>query len=264
MLPIVDRPLLQYAVEEAVAAGITDVIFVVAEGKDAVREHFSRGGRTEELVAAKGDLAAAALVTAPAGLARFHFVNQDRPLGPGHAVLCARDLLAHEPFVVMFPDDLILGASCVAELVQAHEATAGSVIAVERVPRAEIPQYGVVDPAGDGDPIRLKGMVEKPPIDEAPSDLAIVGRYVLTPPVLDEIERAPTGKGGERYLTEGLAAEIAKGGGVYAKTFSGRRFDTGRPAGYLAACVAAALRREDIGSQVRDRLVTMLGEGSAA
>jgi UTP--glucose-1-phosphate uridylyltransferase len=163
----------------------------------------------------------------------------------------------------MFPDDLILGRSCAAELIAAHDATGGSVIAVERVPRAEIPQYGIVDPAGDGDPIPLRGMVEKPPLESAPSDLAIVGRYVLTPDVLDRIAAAPTGKGGERYITEGLAAQIGAGGGVFAKAFSGRRFDTGRPAGYLVASLAAALARPDLGPAVRERLETLLNEGTA-
>ena len=258
MLPIVDRPLIQYAVEEAVEAGITDIVFVVADGKEAVRDHFSLGGRVEQLVRAKADAALDALVTAPARLARFHYVHQDEPRGPGHAVLCARELLEGEPFVLMFPDDLILGPSCTAELVAAYERSGGSVVAVERVPREEIPQYGIVAPAGEGDPIPLRDLVEKPPLAEAPSDLAIVGRYVLTPSILDHIERAPTGKGGEKYVTEALQGQIAAAEGVFAATFSGDRFDTGRPAGYIAACVAAALRRPDLRDQVRERVSTII------
>ena len=260
MLPIVDKPLLQYAVEEAVGGGITEIIFVVAEGKEAVREHFSSGGRTDALISAKQDPALQALVRSPAEAAAFHYFLQDAPLGPGHALLCARELLHDEPFVVMFPDDLILGRSCVAELIDAHEETGGCVIAVERVPWADVPQYGIVDPAGEGDPIPLRGLVEKPPADEAPSDLGIVGRYVLTPDLLERIAMAPTGKGGERYLTEGLADHIAAGGGVFAKQFSARRFDTGRPAGYLAASVATALCRPDIADDVRARLSILLNE----
>lgn len=261
MLPIVDRPLLQYAVEEAVAAGITDVVFVIADGKEAVREHFSSGGRTEALLAEKGQRALMESVTAPAHLARFHYAYQERPRGPGDAVLCAREYVEGRPFVLMFPDDLILGPSCVAELVEAHGQTGGSVIAVEQVAPAEVSNYGVVAPAGDGDPIPLRGMVEKPTPEEAPSDLAIVGRYVLTPGILDEIERAPTGKAGEKYVTEALAAQIAGGHGVFARRFSGRRFDTGRPAGYLAACVAAAMAREDLAPALRPRLLELLGDG---
>jgi UTP--glucose-1-phosphate uridylyltransferase len=264
MLPVVDKPLLQYAVEEAAAAGITDIVFVVADGKEAVREHFTPGGRTEMLVAAKGDPALDAIIQAPPRLARFHYVHQDRPLGPGHAVLCARPLLGDQPFVLMFPDDLILGESAVAELVAAHDRTGGSVIAVERVPRTEVSQYGVVDPAGEGDPIPLRGLVEKPPLAEAPSDLAIVGRYVLTPSIFEQIERAPTGKGGEKYVTEGLAGQISAGEGVFAACFSGRRFDTGRPAGYLAASVAAALMRPELAADVHQRISTILGEGGTA
>jgi UTP--glucose-1-phosphate uridylyltransferase len=164
----------------------------------------------------------------------------------------------------MFPDDVILGPSAVAELVAAHERTGGSVIAVERVPRNEVSQYGVVDPAGEGDPIPLRGLVEKPPLAEAPSDLAIVGRYVLTPSIFEQIERAPTGKGGEKYVTEGLAGQITSGEGVFASTFTGRRFDTGRPAGYLAASVAAALMRPELAADVHQRLSVILGEGGTA
>lgn len=258
MLPIVDRPLIQYAVEEAVEAGITDIVFVVADGKEAVRDHFSLGGRVEQLVRAKADAALDALVTAPAGLARFHYVHQDEPRGPGHAVLCARELLEGEPFVLMFPDDLILGPSCTAELVAAYERSGGSVVAVERVPREEISQYGIVAPAGEGDPIPLRDLVEKPPLAEAPSDLAIVGRYVLTPSILDHIDRAPTGKGGEKYVTEALQGQIAAGEGVFAATFAGDRFDTGRPAGYIVACVEAALRRADLRDQVLAKVSTII------
>ncbi len=264
MLPIVDKPLLQYAVEEAVAAGVTDIVFVIAEGKEAVRDPFAPGGRTAALLAERGDAALSASVAAPAELARFHFVYQDVPLGPGHAVLCAREHLEGHPFVLMFPDDLILGQSCVAELVERHERTGGSVIAVERVPQDEVHQYGVVAPSGEGDPIPLSGLVEKPSLAEAPSDLAIVGRYVLTPSILDHIEAAPTGKGGEKYVTEALVGQISAGEGVYAARFSGRRFDTGRPAGYLAASVAAALMRPELSAGLRGQLSVLLGEGDVA
>lgn len=264
MLPIVDKPALQYAVEEAVAGGIREIIFVVAEGKAAVREHFSAGGRTEALVAARGDADLDALVRGPAELARFHYVQQEEPLGPGDAVLCARELLEGDPFVLMFPDDLILGRSCVAEIVEAHERTGASIVAVERVSPAEVSQYGIVDPAGPGDPIPLRGLVEKPSAADAPSDLGIVGRYVLTSSALERIAAAPTGKGGERYITEGLAAEIKAGQPVFAATFTGRRFDTGRPAGYLAASVAAALERPDLAGAVRGRLREILSEGVPA
>ena len=261
MLPIVDKPLLQYAVEECVAAGITEIVFVIAEGQESIRDHFSLGGRIEAMVRAKGDVALVEAVTAPARMATFSFVYQETPLGPAHAVLCAREHLEGKPFALIYPDDLILGTSCIGELVIAYERTARSVVAVQRVPRADIPQYGVVDPSGPGDPIPLRGMVEKPAIEDAPSDLAIVGRYVLSDTILGHIERAPAGKGGEKYITEAMESQIAAGEGAYAATFTGARYDTGRPTGYLVANIAAALRRPDIAAGLRHQAAALLEAG---
>ncbi len=261
MLPIVDKPLLQYAVEECVAAGITDIVFVIAEGQEAVRDHFSSGGRIEAMVRAKGEAGLIAAVEGPATMARYSYVYQDQPLGPAHAVLCARAFLEGEPFALIYPDDLILGQSCVGELLEAFGKTGRSVVAVQRVPQRDIPQYGVVDPAGPGDPIPLRGMVEKPAIADAPSDLAIVGRYVLSETILNHIEHAPAGKGGEKYITEAMESQIACGEGAFAATFAGARYDTGRPTGYLVANIAAALRRPEIAGPLREQLAPLLEAG---
>jgi UTP--glucose-1-phosphate uridylyltransferase len=263
MIPIVDRPLIQYAVEEAAASGITDVVFVIAEGKEAVREHFAAGGRVETLVRAKGDREQLAAVTAPAALARFHYAFQDKPLGIAHAVACAREYVEGAPFVLMFPDDLILGqAPVVRQLIDAHAQCGGSVIAVQDVPRAEIPQYGIVDPDGSGNPVRLKGIVEKPSPEAAPSSLGVVGRYLLSASIFDHVDRILPGKGGELQITDALASQIAAGEGVFAFQYEGTRYDTGRPLGLLIAAVGAALAREDLAGPTRGALARMLSGGA--
>lgn len=261
MLPIVDKPLLQYAVEEAVASGIEEVIFVIAEGQDSIREHFSAGGRIERVLAAKNDTTFLPVVREPSEMATFHYVIQDEPLGQAHAVWCAREHLAGEPFALFYPDDLIIGAApCIGEMIDAYDRTGGTILAVEPVPHEEVYQYGVIAPAGDGDPIPVMAVVEKPPIEEAPSDLAIVGRYVLSETILGHIERTPPGKGGERYVTDAIALQLAAGEPVFARTFSSTRFDTGRPAGLVIAQVGAALMRDDIAEAVRGPIRDLLGD----
>lgn len=260
MLPIVDKPLLQYAVEEAVASGIEEIIFVIAEGQESIREHFSANGRIERVLAEKNDTTYLGLVRAPSEMATFHYVYQDQPLGQAHAVYCAKDLLEGEPFALFYPDDLIIGdPPCIGELIEAYDQTGGSIMAVEAVPHEDVWQYGVISPAGDGDPIPVMAVVEKPPITEAPSDLAIVGRYILSETILRHIENTPPGKGGERFVTDAIGLQIANGENVYARTFSGARFDTGRPAGLVIAQVGAALLRDDVAPLVRGPLLELLG-----
>ena len=264
MLPIVDKPLIQYAVEEAVAAGIRDVIFVVADGKEAIAEHFSERTRADAYATESGDAALQARVHGPAHLARFSYARQDAPRGIAHAVACARAHVEGEPFALVFPDDLILGAKpCLAQLVEAYGQCGGTVIAVQRVAREDIPQYGIVDPAGPGNPMRLRGVVEKPAIGQAPSDLGIVGRYILSPTIFRHIDRITPGKHGEMQITDAIASQIAAGEPVCGFLYEGTRHDTGRPAGYLAANVAAALARPELAATVRSRLAGLLeGDGS--
>lgn len=264
MVPIVDRPLIQYAVEEAVAAGITEIVFVVAEGKEAIAEHFAQGGRVARLLASKGDRAMNEVVEAPARLATFHFVDQAQPLGIAHAVACARSLVDGEPFALIFPDDLILGeTSVVAQLVAAYGESTGSLIAVQEVAEAEIPQYGIVDPADAGNPMALRGMVEKPAIEAAPSNLGVVGRYILGPTIFRHIDRITPGKNGELQLTDALAHQLAAGEQVSAYRYAGDRYDTGRPAGLLVAGIAAGMRRPEIADSLRSRLRSLLAEGAS-
>ena len=259
MLPVADRPVIQYAVEEAVAAGAEHVVIVLAPDRAAIREHFGGGSRIEAVARERGDAALAERVLAPERLARFTFVEQDEPLGTGHAVQQAQPHLADEPFALLFPDDVILGGEpCTARLARAREASgAAAVIAVQHVAREQIPQYGIVDPEDAGDPARLRGIVEKPAASDAPSSLGVVGRYVLAPSIFDRIAKLEPGAGGELQFTDALAGQIAAGEAVYACRFEGRRYDAGRPAGAIAAAVAAALDREDLRADLRAHLAAL-------
>ena len=176
MLPVVDKPLVQYAVEEAVASGITEIIFVIADGKEAIADHFGHGGRTERMLARDNRADLLAGVRAPADLANFHYRRQPEPLGIAHALGCARDLLEGQPFVLIFPDDLLLAdVPVVGQLVGAYQPGDGAIIAVQPVADADVPQYGIVDPEGAGNPVRLRGIIEKPSLADAPSRFGVVG-----------------------------------------------------------------------------------------
>lgn len=257
-LPLVDKPIIQYTVEEAVASGVTQVIIVTAMGKRAIEDHFDRSLELETALREKGDLERLAEVQRISELANIFYVRQKQQLGIGHAVLQTRDLVGDEPFVLFFPDDVIVSETPVArQMVDVFHEFGGPVLAVQRVAREEISQYGVVD----AEPVRegvwlVRSLVEKPEPDQAPSDLGIVGRYVLTPDVFDAIERTPPGKNGEVQITDALNA-LAGARDLYAYQFEGRRYDTGRPLGFLQASVEIALRRPDIGPQFREYLRTL-------
>lgn len=263
MLPVVDRPLIEYCVDEALEAGIERVVFVIAEGKEAILEHFRAGARVETALRETGNQELADSLAAIAAKAEFHAVYQPRQLGIAHAVACAREFIEGQAFALLFPDDVILGGrSCTAQLVAAFESTGGSVIAVEEVADVDVPQYGIVDPVEDGNPMRLRRVVEKPRLEEAPSRLGIVGRYVLSGSILRYIDETPPGRNGERQITDALARQIGAGEPVSALRFEGRRYDTGRPLGYIVANVAAAMRRSELAPALRDRLAPLLqGEG---
>ena len=260
MLPVVDRPIIQYAVEEAVAAGIEEIVLVLAPDRTAVREHFGGGSRIEAVARERGDAALAERVLAPERLAAFTFVEQSEPLGTGHAVQQARPYLEGEPFALLFPDDIILGATpCTSQIAAAYESCgASAVMAVQQVAPEQIPQYGIVDPAEPGNPARLHGIVEKPAASEAPSDLGVVGRYVLGPSIFDQLEHLEPGAGGELQLTDAIAGQIAAGETVCACRFEGRRYDAGRPAGAIAATVAAAIDREEIRADLLAHLTALM------
>jgi len=246
MLPIVDRPIIQYAVDEAVEAGCDTLIFVTGRSKRAVEDYFDRAPELEAELEAKGKLEALAAVRniVPAHV-NVVFVRQPAPLGLGHAVLCARPMIGEdEHFAVLLPDDLIDGhpEGALKQMVPVAERTGGSVIAIEQVPRQEVDRYGVIDPESDHDTVmKVRAIVEKPSIDQAPSTFAVVGRYILHPSVMKTLESQPAGRGGEIQLTDALAQQVEYPG-LYGYRFSGKRFDCGSKQGFLTANIYFGLR----------------------
>ena len=247
MIPLVDKPAIQYSVEEAVAAGLTQVIIVTSAGKRSIEDYFDRHSDLEAQLTAKGDIARLEELERLHTMADFIFVRQARQNGLGDAVRTARAAVHDEPFVLFLPDDIVLGdPSPTQELILAYEKYGASVIAVEEVDPSETGSYGIV--AGDridDRTIKLTTLVEKPAPAVAPSNLAIVGRYLLTPSVFDAIGRTDAGVGGEIQITDALQ-RMADSEGMYAYRFTGKRFDTGRPLGLLKASIAVGLSREDI------------------
>jgi UTP--glucose-1-phosphate uridylyltransferase len=251
-LPLVDKPIIQYTVEEAAAAGLEQVIIVTASGKRAVEDHFDRSLELEQALREKGDLERLEEMQRISDLADIVYVRQKEQRGVGHAVLTVRDVVGQEPFVLFFPDDVIIADVPVArQMLDVFEEYGASILAVERVSAADIESYGIVDPEPVRDRlVRVRGLVEKPKPEEAPSDLGIVGRYVLTPDIFTALARTEPGKGREIQLTDALALLLTEQP-VYAYLFEGCRYDTGRPLGLLQASVEMALRRPDIGPDFR-------------
>ncbi|MFY9317583.1 MAG: UTP--glucose-1-phosphate uridylyltransferase GalU [Burkholderiales bacterium] len=247
MLPVVDKPLIQYAVEEAAAAGITDLIFVTGRNKRAIEDHFDMNPELERALEHKAELLAIARGVLPAGC-RCIYIRQAEPLGLGHAVLCAEPAVGEEPFAVLLADDLIdARPPTLARMAKRFRKDGCSLLGVEQVPRAQTRSYGIVspeDPRAEVTPIRA--IVEKPASKDAPSTLAVVGRYVLTPAIFRLLERAKPGRGGEIQLTDAIAA-LLKEERVLAMNIGGRRYDCGSKLGYLQATVELGLRHPDIG-----------------
>ncbi len=247
MLPVVDKPAIQYVVEEAARAGLDDVLMVTGRNKRPLEDHFDRNVELEAALEAKGDAARLEAVQHATDLATVHYVRQGDALGLGHAVLAAAQHVGHEPFAVLLGDDLIDDRDHLLEQmldVQAREG--GSVIALMEVPPESVSLYGCAAVEGSGHVVRITGLVEKPPVDEAPSNLAIIGRYVLSPTVFDVLRTVPRGRGGEYQLTDALQELIAMEP-VHGVVFRGRRYDTGDRLDYLKAVVQLAADREDLG-----------------
>jgi UTP--glucose-1-phosphate uridylyltransferase len=255
MLPLVDKPVIQYAVEEAVAAGIEQVIIVTSSQKRAIEDHFDLSYELEHLLEAKGDIEMLRRVRHISDLAQISYVRQKEQLGLGHAVLMAKDIVGHEPFAVILSDDVVVGERpCIGQLMHAYQGTHSSVVAVMEVPPEETSRYGVIDPEpSEGDDPRLyrvKGLVEKPAAGTAPSNLAIIGRYVLTPKIFEKLEQTPRGAGGEIQLTDAIQALMIEQQ-VYGYAFEGTRYDAGTTMGWLKASVELALQRPEIGAEFR-------------
>jgi UTP--glucose-1-phosphate uridylyltransferase len=264
MLPLVDRPLIHYTLEELVASGVTHTVVVTARGKEAIQGYFDSLPELERLLDERGSAGLLASIHAIVGACDLTYVLQPQQLGIAHAVNTARRAIGRHTFVLCFPDDVIAGARPVAaQLLDIHRERNASVLAVERVPQHQISRYGVVavEPVADR-LYRVTGLVEKPAPEDAPSDLGIVGRYVLTPGIFDAIDGLEPGANGELQITDAIQRLLEREP-VYAYTFEGERFDTGNPLGYLRSAVALALKREDMGGEVRAMLHHLLeGENS--
>jgi len=250
MLPLVDKPIIQYGVEEAVASGIDNIILVTGRGKNAIEDHFDVSVELETFLESRGKKELLGEIRKISNMINFAYVRQGEPLGLGHAVLVTRELVGNEPFAVILADDVIdADPPAVKQLVDVFERVKGPVLAVERVPMSEVSSYGVIAPnlsASLGDGIyEVKDLVEKPPRSEAPSDLAIIGRYILTPDIFPALESTKSDRTGEIQLTNGLR-ELLKSRPIYACEVKGVRHDTGNKLGFLKAVVYFALRRPDI------------------
>jgi len=259
MLPVVDKPVIQYVVEEAVRAGLDDVLFVTGRNKNALENHFDRATELEATLIKKGDVKRLAKVKRSSGLANIHYTRQGDPLGLGHAVLRARAHVGDEPFAVLLGDDIIDERDHLLErMVEVQSTLQTTVVALMEVPESQAHLYGIatVEATEQDDVVRVTGLVEKPEAGTAPSNLAIVGRYVLRPEVFGVLERTEPGKGGEIQLTDALL-ELAgddAAGGVHGVVFRGRRYDTGDRLDYIKANVLLASEREDIGPELQDWL----------
>lgn len=260
MLPVVDKPAIQYVVEEAVSVGLSDVLMITGRNKRALEDHFDRVPALEAMLEAKGDTTKLESIQAASNLGDIHYVRQGDPKGLGHAVLRAKQHVGREPFAVLLGDDLIDARDeLLSTMIEVQAKTGGSVVALIEVEPSQISSYGCADIQElDGESyVRVKHLVEKPEPHEAPSNLALIGRYVLHPAVFDVLEGTEPGRGGEIQLTDALqelAAGDAEGYGVYGVVFRGRRYDTGDKLSYLKACVELACDSEDLGPGLRDWL----------
>jgi UTP--glucose-1-phosphate uridylyltransferase len=255
LLPIVDIPSIQYVVQEAVDAGIEEIIFVTGRGKDGIEDHFDEAPELEQVLAERGQTEMVKMLRRIAEMTEVVSVRQKKPLGLGHAVLCARDLVGDEPFAVMLADDLIDSATpCIRQLLEVFQETHESVIAVMEVPQSEVHQYGVIKGTRLKQGLyQVEATVEKPPAADAPSRMAIIGRYVLRPEIFSILQGLPSGKGGEIQLTDGLS-QLVRERKVYGCEFLGDRYDIGDKFGFVRATIAYALKRPDL----KDKLLEYL------
>ena len=260
MLPIVDKPLIQYAVEEAIDAGATKLVFVTGSSKRAIEDHFDTDPELEEALTESGkdELLRSIRDILPPGVSCI-YIRQGKPLGLGHAVLCARPAVGNEPFFVHLADDLIAGSpGCLTQMAAKYTEHNGSVVAVETVPRESTSSYGIVA-VNESDKNRITQIVEKPQPEDAPSNSAVVGRYLLVPEIFDKLENIGKGAGGEIQLTDGIAALLNQSP-VYAYSFAGVRYDCGSKLGYLQATVAYGLSHPDTGERFREHLKKVLSD----
>ncbi len=267
IMTLVDRPLIQYAIDEARAAGIKEFIFVTSRGKGALEDYFDHAHELEANLrkAGKDDLLEV-LKETNMDSGAIAYIRQHKALGLGHAVWCARRLIGNEPFAVILPDDVIAAEKpCLQQMVEAHAEVGGNMVAAMEVAPEKASSYGVLEIGDDmGSMVSVKGMVEKPKAEEAPSNLAVIGRYILTPKIMQNLNRMKSGAGGEIQLTDAIAEEIKKSGNVYGYRFRGQRFDCGSKAGFLQATVAFGLARAELHDEFRQFLIGMTAMQKAA
>ncbi len=254
MLPLVDKPMIQYVVEEAIASGIEEIILITGRGKNAIEDHFDNAIELEQLLKEKNKLEELKMIKDISDMCDFVYIRQKEPLGLGHAILRAKNAIGPEPFAVLLGDDIIYsdGVPALKQLITVYEETGSSVIAVEKIPRSKISSYGVVDTEWEkDDSCKIRGLVEKPAEDKAPSELAVIGRYILTPKIFELLENVERDKSGEIQLTAGLN-ELCALEDMYGCKFSGKRYDAGNKLGFLMATVEYGLRRKEFGDEFRN------------
>ncbi|HMT41717.1 UTP--glucose-1-phosphate uridylyltransferase GalU [Sphingorhabdus sp.] len=259
MLPVVDRPLIQYAVDEAREAGIEQMIFVTGRGKSAIEDHFDIAYELERTMTDRGkDISV--LEPTRLGPGNCAYVRQQEPMGLGHAIWCARDIVGDEPFAIFLPDEFMHGSpGCMAQMVEEYERVGGNLLSVLEVPHVQVSSYGVIDPgSAQGKLTEVKGLVEKPAVEAAPSNLIISGRYILQPEVMRVLEHQGKGAGGEIQLTDAMAQMIGNQP-FHAVTFDGARYDCGSKTGYIEANLAVALSRPDMADEVRAMAQRLVG-----
>jgi len=251
MLPVVDKPAIQYVVEEAVASGMTDIIIITGRGKRAIEDHFDKSYELEHKLRESGNTEALAEVQRIASMADIFYIRQKEQLGLGHAILMAKKHIGNEPFAVMLGDDIVMSERpCIGQLVDVFDKMGSSVVGVEQVPKSKLHRYGVIKGKRVRDDIyKVDDLVEKPSPEEAPSDLAIIGRYVFQPEIFKALEKIGVGKGGEYQLTDAMRL-LCRKGGLYGLRFKGRRFDIGSKADYVRATVALSMERKDLGEEL--------------
>lgn len=260
MLPIVDKPTIQYIVEEAIKSGIEDIIIVTGRGKTSIEDHFDKSYELEAFLDAKGKMELLNQIEYISNMASIYYVRQNEPKGLGHAIWCARKSIRDEPFAVLLGDDVIVSeVPCLKQMINAYEKYETSILGIREVNKQEISKYGIIDPAGQpcNRIYRIKGMVEKPRADESPSNLAIIGRYIFTPDILDLLAKTPPGSGGEIQLTDAIV-EQNKYRQVIGYEFEGLRYDVGDKFGYIKANLEFALSRVELRDELRKYLLELV------
>ena len=258
MLPIVDKPVIQYLVEEAVASGIEEIIIVTGRGKRSIEDHFDYSFELEHTLVEKGKHSLLREVRSISKLAKFIYVRQPRPLGDGHAILCAKEVVGNEPFAILFGDDIVDSkVPALKQLIQVYEKTKSSVIALQKVPKNETENYGIIKPKqSDGRLHQIETLVEKPEPKKAPSNLGIIGKYVVTPEIIEALEKAKPSHGGEIRLIDGFM-QLNRQQKIYGLEVQGQRYDTGNKLGLIEATINFALQRKDLGPPLRKYLQSL-------